>query len=135
MSHINLGSSQVGLTLAGAELLGRLDDLQGRHAGREISMVISAFVYVVHDPPPLAPNYEVASSFWFPVDALEDPDRHVHYHARHRDGNRVRYPGILVGEPERHVVWGLTYRFLENFFEIVERPLPGRWHEIASLGV
>ena len=28
-----------------------------------------------------------------------------------------RFPGILVGEPERHVVWGLTYRFLESFFQ------------------
>ncbi len=27
------------------------------------------------------------------------------------------------GEPERHVVWGLTYRFLEFFFEVMGRPL------------
>jgi hypothetical protein len=32
-----------------------------------------------------------------------------------------------VGGPERHVVWGLTYRFLEIFFEIVGEPLPNRW--------
>jgi hypothetical protein len=25
------------------------------------------------------------------------------------------YPGILVGDPDRHVVWGLTYRFVEMF--------------------
>jgi hypothetical protein len=37
------------------------------------------------------------------------------------------YPGIVVGNPERHVVWGLTYRFLEDFHRIVGRPLPMRW--------
>jgi hypothetical protein len=37
------------------------------------------------------------------------------------------YPGILVGEPDRHVVWGLTYRFLEIFLDVLGRPLPERW--------
>ena len=36
---------------------------------------------------------------------------------------------ILVGEPGRHVVWGLTYSFLESFFRAVDHPLPDRWDE------
>jgi hypothetical protein len=28
-----------------------------------------------------------------------------------------------VGDPERHIVWGLTYRFLELFFEMLGSPL------------
>jgi len=35
----------------------------------------------------------------------------------------AHYPGILVGEPDRHVVWGLTYRFLELFFVALGRQL------------
>ena len=44
-------------------------------------------------------------------------------------GARRHFPGILVGEPDRHVVWGLTYSFLESFFELVGTPLPNRWTE------
>jgi hypothetical protein len=29
-----------------------------------------------------------------------------------------------VGDPGRHVVWGLTYRFVEGFFETLKAPLP-----------
>jgi hypothetical protein len=35
----------------------------------------------------------------------------------------MHYPGIIVGRPERHVVWGLTYRFLELFFAAIGRHL------------
>jgi len=118
---------EVGITLAGAEVLGQLDDLRGRHAGREIPMVISAYVYRVSDPAPLDPNHEVRTAFWFPLDALIDPRRRTHYAIR-----GLRFPGILVGEPERHVVWGLTYRFVESFFTKLERPIPDRWREVAE---
>jgi 8-oxo-dGTP pyrophosphatase MutT (NUDIX family) len=119
---------EVGVSLAGAEPLGQLDDLRGRHAGREVPMVISAYAYLVPDPAPLAPNHEVASAFWFPVASLLDPARRDHYEIR-----GLRFPGIRVGEPGRHVVWGLTYRFLENFFARLERPLPERWQELAAV--
>ncbi len=118
---------EVSVTLAGAELLGQLDDLRGRHAGREIPMVISAYVYAVRDPAPLEPNHEVAEAFWFPIEDLLDPERRTHYGIR-----GLRFPGILVGEPGRHIVWGLTYRFLENFFEKLEVAMPDRWGDVAE---
>ncbi|MBW2314180.1 MAG: CoA pyrophosphatase [Deltaproteobacteria bacterium] len=117
---------EVGVTLAGAECLGQLDDLRGRHAGREIPMVISAYVYVDEDPAPLEPNHEVAEAFWFPLSELLDPGRRDFYEIR-----SMRFPGVLVGKPQRHVVWGLTYRFLEIFFERLGRPLPDRWEELS----
>ena len=36
-------------------------------------------------------------------------------------------PGILVGVPDRHIVWGLTYRFLDVLLAAVGQPLPNRW--------
>ena len=115
---------EVGLPLESAEPLGRLDDMQGHRASGQPGIVISAFVYHVVDPPELSPNHEVREAFWFPLDALLDPQRHVEDIGKRYAG--LRFPGILVGRPERHVVWGLTYRFLEHFFEIVGRPLPVR---------
>jgi 8-oxo-dGTP pyrophosphatase MutT (NUDIX family) len=117
---------EVGVDLGGAEMLGRLDDLRGRQAAApEQGLVISAFVYHIVDPGPLRPNWEVEQAFWFPMPALRSAERHVEYVPEH--GTESRFPGILVGEPERHVVWGLTYRFLEVFFEVVGKPLPNRW--------
>jgi len=109
---------EVGLSLAGAERLGRLDDL---NAGVRLvaPLVLSAFVYRIDAPPPLALNYEVADALWVPVDVLLDPGRHV----AHRWG-LARWPGILVGEPDRHVVWGLTYRLLRGFLGLVGHTLP-----------
>jgi 8-oxo-dGTP pyrophosphatase MutT (NUDIX family) len=118
---------EVGVDLSGAEPLGRLDDLRGRHAAApDRGLVISAFVYHLVDPAPIQPNWEVEQAFWFPVPALLDVERHVEYEVTH--GLDMRFPGILVGTPDRHVVWGLTYRFLEVFFEIVGHPLPNRWN-------
>lgn len=125
---------EVGLDLSGARLLGQLDDLHGHRGAGVPRLVISAFVYHLEgaEPPPLSINYEVEDAFWFPLRALGDPDRHVGYPVM-RDPS-VTYPGILVGEPERHVVWGLTYRFLEVFLDIVGRPLPNRWEKIPPSG-
>jgi 8-oxo-dGTP pyrophosphatase MutT (NUDIX family) len=112
---------EVGLDLSSAERLGRLDDLSGHRAPGVPELVISAFVYHLPDPPELVLNHEVREAFWFPIASLLDPERHVDYPAYQLDG--LPYPGILVGRPERHVVWGLTYRFLESFFELMSRPL------------
>ena len=115
---------EVGLSLAGAELLGRLDDTKGNPRTHP-EIVISAFVYHAPAPGELTINHEVQDAFWFPLDGLVDRARHVHYTAH----GEYEFPGILVGEPDRHVVWGLTYSFLESFFALVGSPLPDRWTE------
>jgi 8-oxo-dGTP pyrophosphatase MutT (NUDIX family) len=120
---------EVGLSLAGAEPLGRLDDLEGRHAGRPLSLVISAWIYHVPEPGPLAPNHEVETALWVPLTRLVDPEQRVEYPTPIGG-----YPGILVGDPGRHVVWGLTYRFLEIFFDRLGSPFPERWPRIPGEG-
>lgn len=113
---------EVGLSLERAELLGRLDDIEGRHAGRPLSLVISAHVFHHAEPGDLSLNHEVESALWVPLGRLVDPAHHVEYPTPYG-----AFPGILVGEPERHVVWGLTYRFLEIFLDVLGHPLPERW--------
>ncbi|MGH0033218.1 MAG: NUDIX hydrolase [Myxococcota bacterium] len=113
---------EVGLTLAGAEFIGALDDRQGNPRTHG-TLIISGYVYAVSDPPPLVPNHEVEKAFWFPLRDLRAPENHVPYRAH----QQLDFPGILVGDPERHIVWGLTYNFLEGFFSVVGKPLPDRW--------
>ncbi|MGI9431569.1 MAG: NUDIX hydrolase [Myxococcota bacterium] len=118
---------EVGVSLAGVPLLGRIDDLQGRRAGRPSGMVISAFVYHLHEPPPglILQESEVQNAFFFPLWELGNPERHVRRQF-HETGD-WEFPGIVVGEPERHVVWGLTYRFIEVFYGAVGRNFPKGW--------
>jgi hypothetical protein len=53
-----------------------------------------------------------------------DEARRVEYVFEKHPG--VRYPGVLVGVPERHVVWGMTYRFLGTLFDRLGHPFPTR---------
>lgn len=115
---------EVGLSLADAEELGRLDDMHGLPATAS-QLAVSAFVFHVTAPGALVPNCEVREAFWFPLDSLLKSERFVDYPVQR--GSRTHFPGILVGEPGRHVIWGLTYRFLEGFLELLGHPLPERW--------
>ena len=120
---------EVGIGLEDAPCIGRLDDLGGR-ASASNNMVISAYVYRLDDPGRLdIDQYEVADAFWVPLDHLVHPDNHVRYPIQYGQ-HEVIFPGISVGAPNARVVWGLTYRFLEGFFEIIGSPLPP--HEIPD---
>jgi len=112
---------EVGVDLARAELLGRLDDVEGAPPGFD-SLVVSAFVYHLDPRTPARPNHEVRDVLWVPVGHLLDATRRVPFYWP-RMQREAHYPGILVGEPDRHVVWGLTYRFLELFFVALGRQL------------
>jgi 8-oxo-dGTP pyrophosphatase MutT (NUDIX family) len=123
---------EVGLSLHDAEPLGRLDDLTGRRAGASTGLIISAFVFEHHGDTPLVyQEAEVAEALWVPVSALSAPDRHIHKPFHGTGG--MAFPGIVVGDPDRHIVWGLTYRFIEVFHRVVGRPFPNRWGPIEGL--
>jgi len=117
---------EVGISLQGAEYLGPLADLQGSPRFRQNRLVVSAHVYHVPEPDPFVlETREVADAMWFPVAGILEPHRHVGYRSPHVA--EIEFPGILVGRPDRHVVWGLTYRFLDIFMGAIELPLPQRW--------
>jgi 8-oxo-dGTP pyrophosphatase MutT (NUDIX family) len=113
---------EVGLSLAGSELLGRLDDLPGLPVPSDFA--VSAFVFYASAPGSLALNHEVRDAFWFPLASLSDPARQID-HPADVESDRL-FPGILVGEPRGRVVWGLTYRFLDRFLSVLGQPLPER---------
>ncbi len=123
---------EVGITLEDIHYVGRLDDLSGRGpAARQ--MVVSAYVYSLDDPGRLEIDRgEVADAFWVSLDHLKHPDNHVHYPMQY-GGREVVFPGINVGERRGRVVWGLTYHFLERFFEIIGNPLPDHGIPVPEL--
>ena len=117
-------AEEVGLDLSVAERLGQIDDLSGRPTSPSGGLVVSAHVYAATEPQELVPNAEVADVFWFPVASLLEPERQVVY--SHPAMASTDFPGLRVGDPERHIVWGLTHRFLEIFLETIGHPLPER---------
>lgn len=116
---------EVGISLLDAEHLGVLSDLQGSPRFKQNRLVVTAHVYYsTFSGSPVLDPLEVASSMWVSVKHLLEPENHVGYQSKTTAD--LEFPGIEVGEPGRHVVWGLTYRFLEIFMEAVESPLPER---------
>ena len=111
---------ELGVDLSTAELLGRLDDV---NAGLRLvaPLVLSSFVYRVTERPRLVPNHEVREALIVPVRTVVAPEAQV----RHRWGVG-RLPGILVGEPGRHVVWGLTHQLVTQLVGFTGVTLPRR---------
>jgi 8-oxo-dGTP pyrophosphatase MutT (NUDIX family) len=106
---------EVGIDLAGAELLGRLPDLPAFTRSKRTSFVVATFVFAVHDDVPLTANHEVADTFWLSLAMLARGDGKGVYDFTH-DGQEYQLPCIRFGEAQ-HVLWGLTHRMVESMLE------------------
>jgi len=112
---------EVGLTLAAPEYLGRIDDLSGAH----FPIVISCFVYgLCHRPVLTLEEREVADAFWFPLRELLAPERRRE-HAYQFRGEDLSHPAIQLLDEGRPHLWGITYRLVSRFLEVMGTPLPG----------
>ncbi len=100
--------------------LGRLDDVLGYAE----SIRVSAFVYGLTGPVELKPNYEVHEVFWTPLRHCTDPDRQAIREFEYLDVSRP-LPTIRLLEDERApVLWGITYKFMDDFMARIGRPIP-----------
>ncbi|WP_437774274.1 NUDIX hydrolase [Sorangium sp. So ce1097] len=109
---------EVGIDLAAhGTLLARLPDLPAVARGRRVGLVISPFVFALRSTPDLTLSHEVAEALWTPLGPLARGERASTYAYTH-EGNIVDLPCLRVDE---RVVWGLTYRMLEQLFEVLHR--------------
>lgn len=122
---------EVGLSLEDAEYLGHVDELTGNRRTTP-RLVVSAHAFHVREHGAFAlDSSEVQQAFWFPLAGLHDPERQVEHVIP--DMPEARFPGVLVGEPGRHVVWGLTFRFLERMLYTIEHPFDRMWGNLSTL--
>jgi 8-oxo-dGTP pyrophosphatase MutT (NUDIX family) len=98
--------------------LGRLDDFSGNRP-RVRRIIVSPYVYELEERPPVRINHEVSSAVWIPVEWILGPESSVEY-AFDRAVTDETFPGIRY---DRYTVWGLTYRILTNFFDVLGRDL------------
>jgi len=115
-------TEEIGLDMSHTKLLGQLNDRNGRSAGKPVGLIISCFVYHLQQSVNLQLNYEVQSALWVPASRLLDPDHTFEY--QRPDIPERTFSGIRLGDNEQHILWGLTHRFLANFFDILQTPLP-----------
>jgi len=118
---------EIGFDLQRACYLGRLDDLAGAH----LPVVISCFVYETGKADNFTLSEEVAEVFWVPLRTLADPRRHRQTTVFFR-GEKLQRPAIDLRGPDRTVLWGITYRLVCQFLQILRRE-PGRCEAADNL--
>jgi len=106
---------EVGIDLAPTAYLGRLPDI----VGANLPVRVSCFVYGLTAPVAPVLSDEVHDIFWYGLDALWLPERHIL--AKVRFGERIfEVPAIDFGLPDKPVLWGITYRLVSRFRELLE---------------
>ncbi len=109
---------EIGLDLVQTgEFIGQIDPVKANPRGRNIDMIVTPFVYELKDlGASFDPNYEVADVLW---GSLNDMHSGASYTMGEFmvQGERVEYPGYGVGG---EIVWGLTYRMLDQFFALLD---------------
>ena len=111
---------EIGLDLRDGRYLGRLSDIAGAH----LPVQVSCFVYGVDDPPPLVLNEEVRDLFWVALADLRAPARHVSAPVRF-GGEILARRAIRLPQPGKPVLWGITYRLVMQFLQLLGPGKPG----------
>jgi hypothetical protein len=98
--------------------------MRGRHGGRSADLMISCFVFVTDQIEQLALNHEVADVMHLPISQLLDPS--LRTSIRYDSAGDIDFPGIFLSAKDERIIWGLTYRFLTDFFSLFDHHLPSR---------
>jgi len=125
---------ELSLDLTHGRPIGRISDVLG-HAE---SIRVSAYVYAVEGDPELVPNYEIREAFWSPLDHSNDPERQAMRDFTYLDRTSAMPTVRLLEDPRAPVLWGITYKFMDDFMGVIGRPIPFMpWEENdqgASMG-
>ncbi len=111
---------EVGLYLAAEQLIGQLDDL----LGSRVPIHVSCYVFIIEPNQQICSNEEIAHSFWFPVSELQQHQRHG-IHPVNWHGTVLAVPAISISA-DLPILWGLTYRFICQFLQVIGTPIEER---------
>ena len=108
---------EIGITLARVgQYLGALDEVAPLNP-RLPQLIIAPYVVAVPEATTATPNpVEVDFAVWVPLPALREPGAAGEILIQFEGASRSM-PSLRYGE---HVIWGLTLRILEQFFELAE---------------
>jgi len=108
---------EVGIDLErDSQPVGRLDDLRAVGGGRRLDLIIRPYVYLLKAPvTPVLNPHEVQTALWVPLANLREPSAQATYRYQ-LNGFETRHDAFIY---EGYVIWGLTYRILRRFLEVI----------------
>jgi 8-oxo-dGTP pyrophosphatase MutT (NUDIX family) len=106
---------EIGLVLESEHFLGRMSDI----VGANLPVRVSCFAYaaVTSEIQPVV-SPEVRDIFWVRLSDIRDPERHQMASVRF-SGRSLEVPAIILPQPDKPVLWGITYRLVMQFLEII----------------
>lgn len=110
---------EVGVDLAGARLIGQLDDSAPRSANLP-PVIVRPFVFHLASRVRLSGNHEVADASWIPLERLAS-DAVYRPYAFEVAGARLLFPGYHL---DIGVVWGMTERILTPVLQLIDLAPP-----------
>lgn len=110
---------EIGLKLGPEAHLGRLDDVDGAR-WRPFTLWVTPFVYRCPEQVEPTLSAEVADVVWVPLSYLANPQNVQPYHLPTGPDELV-LPSFQYGS---HTIWGITYRILASFLQLLDIHLP-----------
>jgi 8-oxo-dGTP pyrophosphatase MutT (NUDIX family) len=106
---------EIGLVLENELYLGRMSDI----VGTNLPVRVSCFAYAAVSAPmyPLV-SPEVRDVFWVSLSEIRDPQRHRMATVGF-SGRTLEVPAIILPQRDKPVLWGITYRLVMQFLEII----------------
>ena len=113
---------EVGIDLVcQGEYLGRLSEAQATARGRVLSMTVCPFVYEVGPEVQTSPDpAEVQGTVWIPLSYLQQKESERLVRIESPGGSEVEMPAFVY---QGHTIWGLTYRILREFLDLLREEL------------
>ena len=106
---------EIGLWLGTERYLGRMSDI----VGANLPVRVSCFAYgVVTDTVQPTVSPEVRDVFWVRLSDLLDPERHQMASVGF-SGTSLQVPAIIMPQSDKPVLWGITYRLVMQFLDII----------------
>jgi 8-oxo-dGTP pyrophosphatase MutT (NUDIX family) len=109
---------EVGLDLGSANCLGRLSDIVGANLPVRVSCYVFGIGAASAEP---SVSAEVQDVFWVRLTDLYDTQRHITATVGF-SGLLHEVPAIVLPLEGKPVLWGITYRLVMQFLEIIGRP-------------
>jgi len=109
---------EIGLVLESERYLGRMSDIVGANLPVRVSCFAYAAVSTAIHP---VVNREVRDVFWARLSDIRDPARHQTATVGF-SGRSLEVPAIILPQPEKPALWGITYRLVMQFLEIIQTP-------------
>ncbi|MEE4203368.1 MAG: CoA pyrophosphatase [Halieaceae bacterium] len=102
---------------ASGELITELGEVNTGWRPDRPEMLVSPFVFALHERPTFEPNYEVDEVVWFPLAFLMDRSNRHDHHWEWRGDKLVSDAYIYRGKR----VWGLSLMMLDELMAALER--------------